>query len=149
MKAGIQSIPQGPEYRETLLDGVDHIEVYVGNACQAAHFHPVHHTALHTGAIVETVGRLRQQGAEFLAAPKAYYDTLGDRGGDIDQDLEGRSQLDILVNRDEHGHLLQIFTRPAEDHPTLFFDVIQRKGCRGFGKGLRTVARMVSCNERR
>lgn len=95
----------------------------------------VQHIALHTTDIVETVGWLRQQGAEFLAAPKAYYDTLGDRVGDIDEDLERLRQLNILVDRDEHGYLLQIFTRPVEDRPTLFFEVIQRKGCRGFGKG--------------
>jgi len=95
----------------------------------------VQHIALHTADIVETVGWLRQQGAEFLAAPKAYYDTLGERVGDIDEDLERLRQLNILVDRDEHGYLLQIFTRPVEDRPTLFFEVIQRKGCRGFGKG--------------
>lgn len=95
----------------------------------------VQHIALHTDDIVETVGWLRQQGAEFLAAPKAYYDTLGERVGDIDEDLERLRQLNILVDRDEHGYLLQIFTRPVEDRPTLFFEVIQRKGCRGFGKG--------------
>lgn len=95
----------------------------------------VQHIALHTSDIVETVGWLRQQGAEFLAAPKAYYDTLGERVGDIDEDLERLRQLNILVDRDEHGYLLQIFTRPVEDRPTLFFEVIQRKGCRGFGKG--------------
>ncbi len=95
----------------------------------------VQHIALHTADIVETVGWLRQQGAEFLAAPKSYYDTLGERVGDIDEDLERLRQLNILVDRDEHGYLLQIFTRPVEDRPTLFFEVIQRKGCRGFGKG--------------
>lgn len=95
----------------------------------------VQHIALHTSDIVETVGWLRQQGAEFLAAPKAYYDNLGERVGDIDEDLERLRQLNILVDRDEHGYLLQIFTRPVEDRPTLFFEVIQRKGCRGFGKG--------------
>ncbi len=95
----------------------------------------VQHIALHTADIVETVGWLRQQGAEFLAAPSAYYDTLGERVGDIDEDLERLRQLNILVDRDEHGYLLQIFTRPVEDRPTLFFEVIQRKGCRGFGKG--------------
>ena len=103
VKAGIQSIPQGPEYRETLLDGVDHLEFYVGNARQAAHFCRGQDIAPHTS--------------------------------DIDQDLERRGQLDILVDRDEHGHLLQIFTRPVGDRPTLFFEVIQRKCCRGFGKG--------------
>ncbi len=95
----------------------------------------VQHIALHTSDIVETVGWLRQQGAEFLAAPKAYYDSVGERVGDIDEDLERLRQLNILVDRDEHGYLLQIFTRPVEDRPTLFFEVIQRKGCRGFGKG--------------
>jgi 4-hydroxyphenylpyruvate dioxygenase len=95
----------------------------------------VQHIALHTADIVETVGWLRKQGAEFLAAPKSYYDSLPERIGDIDEDLEQLRQLNILVDRDEHGYLLQIFTRPVEDRPTLFFEVIQRKGCRGFGKG--------------
>ncbi|NNM96143.1 MAG: 4-hydroxyphenylpyruvate dioxygenase [Candidatus Dormibacteraeota bacterium] len=95
----------------------------------------VQHIALHTADIVETVGWLRQQGAEFPAAPKSYYDTPGERVGDIDEDLERLRQLDILVDRDQHGYLLQIFTRGVEDRPTLFFEVIQRKGCRGFGKG--------------
>jgi len=105
----------------------EYLDYYHGPAVQ--------HIALHTAAIVETVGWLRQQGAEFLAAPKSYYDTLGERVGDIDEDLERLRQLNILVDRDEHGYLLQIFTRPVEDRPTLFFEVIQRKGCRGFGKG--------------
>jgi 4-hydroxyphenylpyruvate dioxygenase len=95
----------------------------------------VQHIALDTADIVETVGWLRRQGAEFLVAPKAYYDRLPDRIGDIDEDLEQLRQLNILVDRDEYGYLLQIFTRPVEDRPTLFFEVIQRKGCRGFGKG--------------
>jgi 4-hydroxyphenylpyruvate dioxygenase len=95
----------------------------------------VQHIALHTADIVETVGWLRKQGAEFLSAPKSYYDSLPERIGDIDEDLEQLRQLNILVDRDEHGYLLQIFTRPVEDRPTLFFEVIQRKGCRGFGKG--------------
>lgn len=95
----------------------------------------VQHIALHTSDIVGTVDWLRRQGAEFLAAPAAYYETLPERVGPIDEDLERLRSLNILVDRDEHGYLLQIFTRPVEDRPTLFFEVIQRKGCRGFGKG--------------
>ncbi len=95
----------------------------------------VQHIALHTGDIVESVDWLRRQGAEFLRAPDRYYELLPDRVGEIDEDLEQLRRLNILVDRDEHGYLLQIFTRPVEDRPTLFFEVIQRKGCRGFGKG--------------
>ncbi len=95
----------------------------------------VQHIALHSEDIVESVDWLRRQGAEFLRAPDSYYETLPERIGPIDEDLERLRQLNILVDRDEHGYLLQIFTRPVEDRPTLFFEVIQRKGCRGFGKG--------------
>ncbi len=95
----------------------------------------VQHIALHTEDIVESVGWLRRQGAEFLRAPSSYYERLPDRVGQIDEDLGRLQELNILVDRDEHGYLLQIFTRPVEDRPTLFFEVIQRKGCRGFGKG--------------
>jgi len=95
----------------------------------------VQHIALHSEDIVESVDWLRRQGAEFLRAPDSYYESLPDRVGTIDEDLERLRQLNILVDRDEHGYLLQIFTRPVEDRPTLFFEVIQRKGCRGFGKG--------------
>ncbi|MGH7640047.1 MAG: 4-hydroxyphenylpyruvate dioxygenase [Candidatus Dormibacteria bacterium] len=95
----------------------------------------VQHIALHTQDIVESVDWLRRQGAEFLRAPDSYYEALPGRIGNIDEDLERLRPLNILVDRDEHGYLLQIFTRPVEDRPTLFFEVIQRKGCRGFGKG--------------
>ncbi|HVA22360.1 MAG TPA: 4-hydroxyphenylpyruvate dioxygenase [Candidatus Micrarchaeia archaeon] len=95
----------------------------------------VQHIALHSDDIVESVGRLRRQGAEFLRAPDAYYRELPDRIGPIDEDLDRLRSLDVLVDRDAHGYLLQIFTRPVADRPTLFFEVIQRKGSRGFGKG--------------
>ncbi|MGH7608502.1 MAG: 4-hydroxyphenylpyruvate dioxygenase [Candidatus Dormibacteria bacterium] len=95
----------------------------------------VQHIALHTQDIVASVDWLRRQGAEFLRAPDSYYQQLPERVGAIDEDLERLRQLNILVDRDEHGYLLQIFTRPVEDRPTLFFEVIQRKGCQGFGKG--------------
>ncbi len=95
----------------------------------------VQHIALHTDDIVASVDHLRRQGAEFLRAPEAYYRSLPERIGDIDEDLDRLRALDVLVDRDEHGYLLQIFTRPVADRPTLFFEVIQRKGCRGFGKG--------------
>ncbi|HVC39239.1 MAG TPA: 4-hydroxyphenylpyruvate dioxygenase [Candidatus Dormibacteraeota bacterium] len=95
----------------------------------------VQHIALHSQDIVESVAWLRRQGAEFLRAPDSYYQALPGRIGEIDEDLGRLQELNILVDRDEHGYLLQIFTRPVEDRPTLFFEVIQRKGCRGFGKG--------------
>ncbi|MGH7667788.1 MAG: 4-hydroxyphenylpyruvate dioxygenase [Candidatus Dormibacteria bacterium] len=95
----------------------------------------VQHIALHSEDIIASVDWLRRQGAEFLRAPDSYYERLPERVGEIDEDLERLRQLNILVDRDEHGYLLQIFTRPVEDRPTLFFEVIQRKGCRGFGKG--------------
>ena len=95
----------------------------------------VQHIALQSEDIVESVDWLRRQGAEFLRAPDSYYESLPERVGPIDEDMQRLRELNILVDRDEHGYLLQIFTRPVEDRPTLFFEVIQRKGCRGFGKG--------------
>jgi 4-hydroxyphenylpyruvate dioxygenase len=78
---------------------------------------------------------MRQRGVEFLIAPRSYYEALGDRAVGIDEDLDRLESLNILIDRDEDGYLLQIFTRPVGDRPTLFFEVIQRKGCKGFGKG--------------
>ena len=95
----------------------------------------VQHIALLTTDIARTVGRLRANGIEFLKVPEAYYDELPRRVGEIDEAVETISGLGILVDRDEEGYLLQLFTRPVEDRPTLFFEIIQRKGSRGFGKG--------------
>ena len=84
---------------------------------------------------METVTDLRDRGVEFLQVPTTYYDDLLSRVGKIDEDLEPLKQLGILVDRDDEGYLLQIFTKPVEDRPTLFFEIIQRKGAQSFGKG--------------
>ncbi len=95
----------------------------------------VQHVALATNNIVETVTALRSRGVEFLQVPTTYYDDLLDRVGHIDEDLQPLKDLGILVDRDDEGYLLQIFTKPVEDRPTLFFEIIQRKGAQSFGKG--------------
>ena len=91
--------------------------------------------ALATNNIVETVTELQNRGIEFLKVPTSYYDDLLQRVGHIDEDIEPLKQLGVLVDRDEEGYLLQIFTKPVEDRPTLFFEIIQRKGAKSFGKG--------------
>jgi 4-hydroxyphenylpyruvate dioxygenase len=95
----------------------------------------VQHIALATDNIIQTVGTLRAQGVDFLRVPSTYYDDLQDRIGKIDEPIAELQQLGILVDRDDEGYMLQIFTRPVEDRPTLFYEVIQRKGSRSFGKG--------------
>jgi 4-hydroxyphenylpyruvate dioxygenase len=95
----------------------------------------VQHLALATDDIVATVRSLRDRGIEFLAAPTAYYAELQDRVGRIDEPIGELESLGILVDRDPDGYLLQIFTKPVEDRPTLFYEIIQRKGARSFGKG--------------
>ena len=105
----------------------EYLEAYRGPGVQ--------HIALATDDIVRTVSQLSQRGIEFLKVPKAYYDDLPRRIGAIDEPLGELAELGILVDRDEDGYLLQIFTQPVEDRPTLFFEIIERKGCRGFGKG--------------
>lgn len=95
----------------------------------------VQHVAMATNNIVETVTELRSRGIEFLQVPTTYYDDLLDRVGHIDEDLAPLKELGILVDRDDEGYLLQIFTKPVEDRPTLFFEIIQRKGAQSFGKG--------------
>lgn len=95
----------------------------------------VQHIAMATDDIIGTVSRMRDQGVEFLRVPKAYYEDLSQRIGPIDESMEQLSGLGILVDRDDEGYMLQIFTKPVEDRPTLFYEVIQRKGSRGFGKG--------------
>jgi 4-hydroxyphenylpyruvate dioxygenase len=95
----------------------------------------VQHIALTTGNIIETVRALRHNDVSFLRVPKAYYDALGERVGPIDEDIEDLAELGILVDRDDEGYMLQIFTKPVEDRPTLFFEIIERHGSRSFGKG--------------
>lgn len=95
----------------------------------------VQHMAIATDNIIHTVSELRKRGVEFLEVPSTYYDDLLDRVGQIDEDLQPLKELNILVDRDEEGYLLQIFTKPVQDRPTLFFEIIQRKGATSFGKG--------------
>lgn len=105
----------------------EYLEYYNGAGCQ--------HLAMATNNIVATVQALQSRGVEFLQVPGSYYDDLLDRVGHIDEDLAPLKELGILVDRDEEGYLLQIFTKPVEDRPTLFFEIIQRKGAKSFGKG--------------
>jgi 4-hydroxyphenylpyruvate dioxygenase len=95
----------------------------------------VQHIAIATQDIITTVTALNERGVEFLKVPGTYYDELLDRIGPIDEDLEPLRKLGILVDRDDEGYLLQIFTKPVEDRPTLFFEIIQRKGAKSFGAG--------------
>lgn len=95
----------------------------------------VQHIAMGTKDIIKTVRTLRRRGIEFLSVPRAYYELLPERVGPIDEDIETLAELGILVDRESNGYLLQIFTKPVEDRPTLFFELIQRKGANGFGKG--------------
>jgi 4-hydroxyphenylpyruvate dioxygenase len=95
----------------------------------------VQHLALITDDIVSTVRNLSERGVEFLRTPRNYYETLLDRVGQIDEDLEQLADLGILVDHDDDGYLLQIFSKPVVTRPTVFFEVIQRKGARGFGEG--------------
>jgi len=105
----------------------EYLDFYLGEGVQ--------HVAIATGNIIETVTDLQKRGLEFLKIPGAYYDTVLDRVGHIDEDLKPLRELGILVDRDDEGYLLQIFTKPVEDRPTLFFEIIQRKGAKSFGKG--------------
>lgn len=95
----------------------------------------VQHVAVATDNIIETVSQMRERGVEFLQVPDTYYDELKDRVGAIDEDIEILRQLNILVDRDEEGYLLQIFTKTINPRPTMFFEIIQRKGATSFGKG--------------
>jgi len=105
----------------------EYLEFYNGEGVQ--------HVAMATNDIVATVRELMNRGVEFLKVPSAYYDDLTDRVGPIDEDLEPLKELGILVDRDHEGYLLQLFSKPVEDRPTLFFEIIQRKGAKSFGKG--------------
>ena len=95
----------------------------------------VQHVAIATDNIIETVTELRDRGVEFLKVPNSYYETVLDRVGEIDEDLEPLRDLGILIDRDDEGYLLQIFTKPILDRPTMFYEIIQRKGAQSFGKG--------------
>jgi len=105
----------------------EYLEYYNGEGVQ--------HVALATNNIVRTVRELRKRGVEFLQVPSSYYDDLLSRVGQIDEDLGPLKELGILVDRDNEGYLLQLFTKPVEDRPTIFFEIIQRKGAQSFGKG--------------
>ena len=105
----------------------EYIEFYNGAGVQ--------HMAMATDNIIETVTALRDRGVEFLTVPAVYYDDVLDRVGEIDEDLEPLKELGILIDRDDEGYLLQIFTKPILDRPTMFVEIIQRKGAKSFGKG--------------
>ena len=105
----------------------EYLEFYKGEGVQ--------HVALATNDIVSTVKDLMGRGVEFLRVPTTYYNDLLDRVGKIDEDIEPLKELGILVDRDNEGYLLQLFSKPVEDRPTLFFEIIQRKGAKSFGKG--------------
>ncbi len=95
----------------------------------------VQHIALRTDDILHTVARMKTRGVPFLYVPKTYYEDLEERVGKIDEDVKELAELGILVDRDDEGYLLQIFTKPITDRPTLFFEIIHRKGAKSFGKG--------------
>jgi len=105
----------------------EYLEFYNGEGVQ--------HVAMATNDIVKTVRELQSRGVEFLKVPTSYYDDLLSRVGKIDEDLEPLKELGILVDRDNEGYLLQLFSKPVQDRPTLFFEIIQRKGAQSFGKG--------------
>ena len=95
----------------------------------------VQHVAMATDDIIYTVSQLRKRGVEFLNVPQTYYVDVMERVGKIDEDLERLKDLNILIDRDDEGYLLQIFSKPVEDRPTVFFEIIERKGAKSFGKG--------------
>ncbi|MBS1741944.1 MAG: 4-hydroxyphenylpyruvate dioxygenase [Bacteroidetes bacterium] len=105
----------------------EYIDFYRGPGCQ--------HIAVATDDIVFTISEMRKRGVDFLYVPGSYYDTVRERVGIIEEDLDELKKWGIMVDRDEDGYLLQIFTKPVEDRPTLFFEIIQRKGAKSFGKG--------------
>lgn len=105
----------------------EYLDFYEGSGVQ--------HVAVATNNIIETVSQMRERGVEFLEVPGTYYDELKDRVGAIDEDIETLRKLNILVDRDDEGYLLQIFTKTINPRPTMFFEIIQRKGATSFGKG--------------
>jgi 4-hydroxyphenylpyruvate dioxygenase len=114
-----------PGRRKSQID--EFLEYYRGPGVQ--------HVALQVRDICETVARLRENGVEFLRVPDSYYDALPQRVGEIAESIDQLRHLAVLVDRDQDGYLLQLFTRPVQDRPTVFFEIIERKGSRGFGKG--------------
>ena len=111
--------------------GISQIQEYIDYYRSAG----AQHLALLCRDIRSTVAKLMENGVEFLTIPDSYYDDLLDRVGPIDEDIASLKKLGILVDRDDEGYLLQIFTKPVEDRPTVFYEILQRKGCKGFGKG--------------
>jgi 4-hydroxyphenylpyruvate dioxygenase len=111
--------------------GVSQIQEYIDYYRSAG----AQHIALLCRDIIDTVGKLQENGVEFLRVPDTYYEEIPERIGEIDEDISVLKRLGILVDRDEEGYLLQIFTKPVEDRPTVFYEILQRKGCKGFGKG--------------
>jgi 4-hydroxyphenylpyruvate dioxygenase len=111
--------------RKSQID--EYLEYYRGPGVQ--------HIALVTGDIIKTVRALRDNDVSFLRVPRAYYDALPERVGEIQEDMEALADLGILVDRDDEGYMLQIFTKPVSDRPTLFYEIIQRRGSKSFGKG--------------
>jgi 4-hydroxyphenylpyruvate dioxygenase len=111
--------------RKSQID--EYLEFYHGAGVQ--------HVALATDDIIHTVTELRKRGVDFLQVPNSYYEDLKKRVGEIKEDIEAIKKLNILVDRDEEGYLLQIFTKPVEDRPTLFYEIIQRCGAKSFGAG--------------
>ncbi len=105
----------------------EYLEFYKGAGVQ--------HIAIATDSILHTVSELRKRGVEFLRVPETYYDDLLDRVGKIDEDISELKSMNILADRDEEGYLLQIFTKPVEDRPTVFYEIIERHGAKSFGKG--------------
>ncbi len=105
----------------------EYLEFYGGPGAQ--------HIAIHTSDIVSTVGEMRRRGIKFLEVPMTYYEMLPERVGEIEEDIKTLSELGVLVDRDDEGYLLQIFTKPIGDRPTLFYEIIERKGAKSFGKG--------------
>ena len=105
----------------------EYIEFYHGSGVQ--------HVALATDNIIETVSALKMRGVEFLTVPDSYYETVTERVGLIEEDLNELKTRGVLIDRDDEGYLLQLFTKPVEDRPTVFYEIIQRKGAKSFGKG--------------
>jgi 4-hydroxyphenylpyruvate dioxygenase len=111
--------------RKSQID--EFLEFYGGPGAQ--------HLAVATRDIVRTVTELRERGVEFLTIPETYYEDVPERIGEIDESLEDLARLGILIDRDDEGYMLQIFSKPVGDRPTMFFEVIERHGARGFGEG--------------
>jgi 4-hydroxyphenylpyruvate dioxygenase len=129
-----------PGRKKSQID--EYLEAYGGPGVQ--------HIALLCGDVVKTVGKLQENGLAFLKVPDSYYESLRERVGRIEESLEAIRSLGILVDRDQEGYLLQIFSKPVEDRPTVFFEIIQRKGSRGFGKGnFRALFEAIECEQER